>query len=63
MLKKETREALKIAKEKKKMEHMKVPKCWKERKIKIAHISKTMIKKRERHDQRSTKIFRIRNYL
>jgi len=42
------------------MEHMKVPIVEKRKKIKIAHTSKAIIKKRESHDQRSTKNIRIR---
>ena len=42
--KRETHEALKIAKEKKKMEHMKVPSVEK-KEIKIAHTSKAIIKR------------------
>ena len=57
--KRETHEALKIAKEKKKKngthEGSKVLK-----KREIAHVFKVIIKKRESHDQRSTKNIRIR---
>ena len=37
-------------------------KMLEKRKIKIAHTSKAIIKKRESHDQRSTRTCRIRNH-
>ena len=39
---------------------MKVPSVEKRKKINIAHTSMAIIKKRESHDQRSTKNIRIR---
>ena len=60
--KREACEALKIEKEKKKMEHMKVQKYWKKEERNIAHTSMAINQKRENLDERSIKILGIGQY-